>query len=196
MISPSPLKPEIRLNYNAPRRAFTLIEMLAVMTMASLILGVMFFMLVGIIRRMNSADMQLARQLNVAQVAETLRELTHKSSGFELSADGMQLTLNQTQSSQKSIRFQLMKNPFRIELVKPETNHKRICGLAGLDHGRFSKVEIPGSSKPIIALELWPDPSQSKRLNQPNPSENRTIRIEAATGLDLPDHTSEKEPVK
>lgn len=196
MISPPRLKSHSRLNSDQPRNGFTLVEMLAVMTMASIILGVMFLMLVGIIRRMNSADLQLSRQLNVTQVSETLRELAHKSSEFEVSPNGLQLTLKSAQNSQKPIQMQIANNPFRLELLKPDSPKKRILGLTGLDHGRFSKVELEGNSKPIIVLELWPDPAQAKRLNQPAPSENRTIRIEAATGLDLTDNKSAKEPMK
>jgi hypothetical protein len=68
--------------------------------------------------------------------------------------------------------------------------------LKGLDHGRFSRIEISNQAKPVIVLELWPDPAQSKRLNQPAPSQNRTVRIEAATGLDLTENAIVKEPVK
>ena len=196
MISPKLLKSQTRLNSNQPRNGFTLIEMLAVMTMASILLGVMFLMLVGIIRRMNSADLQLARQLNVTQAAEIFRELAHKSSGFEVSADGLQLTLKPAQSVQKPIQFMFSSKPFRLELLKPDSPNKRIFGLTGLDHGRFSKAEIAGQTHPIVVLELWPDPAQSKRLNQPDPSENRTVRIEAATGLDLTENASVKEPAK
>jgi prepilin-type N-terminal cleavage/methylation domain-containing protein len=197
MISPKILKSHIRWNSNQPRSGFTLIEMLAVMTMASILLGVMFLMLVGIIRRMNSADLQLARQSNVAQVAETLRELAHKSNGFELSQDGQKLTLRAPTGSEKAVQLQLSENPFRLEIFKLEDSpKKRIFGLKGLDHGRFSRIEISNQAKPVIVLELWPDPAQSKRLNQPAPSQNRTVRIEAATGLDLTENAIVKEPVK
>jgi len=196
MISPKVLKSHTRWNFNQPRSGFTLIEMLAVITMASILIGVMFLMLVGIIRRMNSADLQLARQLNVTQASEIFRELAHKCSGFEVSADGLQLTLKPAQSVQKPIQFTLSSKPFRLELLKPDSPNKRIFGLTGLDHGRFSKVEIAGQTHQIIVLELWPDPAQSKRMNQPAPSQNRTMRIEAATGLDLTENTSVKEPVK
>lgn len=196
MISPKVLKSHTRWNFNQPRCGFTLIEMLAVITMASILIGVMFLMLVGIIRRMNSADLQLARQLNVTKASEIFRELAHKSSGFEVSADGLQLTLKPAQSVQKPIQFTLSSKPFRLELLKPDSPNKRIFGLTGLDHGRFSKVEIAGQTHQIIVLELWPDPAQSKRMNQPAPSQNRTMRIEAATGLDLTENTIVKEPVK
>lgn len=167
------------------RRGFTLIEMLAVMTMSTMVLGLLFLMLVGIIRRMNTADLQLARQWNLSHAAQTIRDLAHESSGFEISDHGNSLILKPSGASKSPIHIKIADHPFRLEITNASSSKGRVLGLTGLERGRFSTIAIKEASAAMIVLEFWPDSAATKRLNMPVASENRPIRIEAAIGIDL-----------
>lgn len=165
----SPIHPK-----QAVRRGFTLIEMLVVMTLTSVLLGLMLVLASGIIRRVSQADMHLAQLQNVQEAAEAMRGLLGGAPSLRVEDSGRAIVLANGQG-----RLQLADKPFRLELTRSGVPGKRIFGLTGLERGRFSTAAVTGG-QPVAVLELWPESSAEKRVGRP--AQAQPFRIEAAFG--------------
>lgn len=171
-------------------RGFTLVEMLVVMSMATVLLGMMLVVLSGIIKRISQADSHLSRAGQVEQAGLLLRKLAHESSGIEIESNGEAVTFQAVKTAAKPVALKLAQKPFRLEYTDAGGG-RRIIGLEGLERGRFSRLE-PAGGKRLAVLELWPDTAQARRLGQG--ASAYPFRIEAAVGVDTPNQNSGARP--
>lgn len=171
-------------------RGFTLVEMLVVMSMATVLLGMMLVVLSGIIRRISQADSHLASAGQVEQAERLLRRLAHESAGVEIESNGEVVRFQSTKTGEKPVVLKLAQKPFRLEF-SDAVGSRRIIGLEGLERGRFSRLEpVPG--KWLAVLELWPDTAQARRLGQG--ASAHAFRVEAAVGVDVTPQNSGARP--
>ena len=174
---------------NSHRRAYTLIEMLAVMTIASIVLGVILLVLSTLIKRNSDTDLRIARAVNLENLCKTIRAKAHSATSLKLDQAGSSLELTHINpASQSTIHFR--NNPFRVELNAENANQKQILGLSGFRQGKFSQITLPNAFTPLLVLELWPDPP--KKNSTGIPIANHPIRMEFAIGTDNPTNDQTK----
>ena len=162
------------------KRGFTLIEMLVVMTLTTVLLGMMLVVCSGIIRRVSQADMHLARMRNVQEAAEAMRGLLNQADTALVEESGRAMAITSGPNASNKARLQLAEKPFRLELTQAGKPGKRVLGLTGLERGQFSMAQVTGG-KPVAVLELWLDTSAERRVGRAA-ADARSLRVESAIG--------------
>lgn len=165
------------------RKGFSLVELLAVMTIAFAVLMVVYSMLNGIMRTIAVSGSQTSQYQRLFEASEVFRHFAHQADAVIVTKDGQSLDLSLAAigDSSRKAELQLMANPLRLEL-QAEGMPRRVLGLNGFTKAQFQESQMPEGRRKMVVLELWPK-VQMKGFSTPAMDSVESIRIESAIGL-------------
>ncbi|MFM1802535.1 MAG: hypothetical protein RJA81_1887 [Planctomycetota bacterium] len=165
------------------RKGFSLVELLAVMTIAFAVLMVVYSMLNGIMRTIAVSGSQTSQYQRLFEAADVFRHFAHQADTVIVTKDGQSLELSLAAMDDRSreAKLQLKANPLRLEL-EAEGMPRRVLGLNGFSKAQFQESQMPEGRRKMVVLELWPK-VQMKGFSSQATDSAKSIRIESAIGL-------------
>ncbi len=163
------------------RPAYSLIEMLVVISVTVVLLSMMYRAIVGVMKRASDPDTALVRFESVSIGSQRLRQDLRISESFRIGDDGQ--SVETSSKSGSGPQWRIADRPFRLERREPGETQPSIFGLTGFRSGRFERFEIPSGSGPMVRLTL--EPERSRRMNAGLSTDDRPFTIEFAVGTSV-----------
>lgn len=163
------------------RPAYSLIEMLVVISVTVVLLSMMYRAIVGVMKRASDPDTVLVRFEAVSIGAQRLRQDLRISESFRIGDDGQ--SLEAPSAGGRGFLWRIADRPFRLERRESGAEQPSIFGLSGFRSGRFERFEIPSGSSPMVRLTL--EPERSRRTNAGLSTDDRPFTIEFAVGTSV-----------
>lgn len=160
------------------RPAYSLIEMLVVISITVVLLSLMYRAIVGVLKRASEPDTAIARFEAVSIGSQRLREDLRRTDSFRIDDDGQ--SIEATASADRVIRWRIADRPLRLERREPGSETASNFGLTGFRSGRFERFEISSGNGPLVRLTLVPE--RSRRGTAGVAGDDRPLTVEFAVG--------------
>lgn len=143
------------------RPAYSLIEMLVVISVTVALLAMMYQMLVSVMRRASDPDIALSRFEAVSNATAELRNDLRRCDSFEIDKDASKIRA--VRAGAGPIEWRIADRPFRLERREPGSATPWIFGLNGFRAGRFEAFRVSEASGPMVRLVLEPLKASTRR---------------------------------
>jgi prepilin-type N-terminal cleavage/methylation domain-containing protein len=144
-----------------PRAAYSLIEMIVVISISVVILSLMYVAIVGVVKRTSEPDNVDARFGSLSVASARLRKDLRLVDTVKISDDGHQI--ESAGQGGSTIVWKIVDRPFRLERIDPGSKEPAIFGLNGFRAGRFERFEIPSGAAALVRLTV--ETERSRRTN-------------------------------
>lgn len=177
-------------NHAGRRSAYSLIEMLVVISVTVVLLAMMYQMLVSVMRRVSDPDFALTRFEAVSKATAELRDDLRGCESVDIDKDASKLQA--VRAGAGAIRWQIADRPFRLERRDPGSATPWIFGLTGFRAGRFESFRVSEATGPMVRLVL--EPLNASRQSPAPAAGERPFEIEFAVGtFEMPERAARPE---